>query len=177
MARRPSFKPSLYQQQQANKRALEFMSSDGVLPPALREGWAEAPKKRAAPRDLEGPVVKAISELLAVHPHIIVAWRMNSGMASYEAKSGKYAPVFFHKWLKPSGGMRMPDFLGLAFDGVLGTPSYRVVPFACEAKAPGWTHPRDKRESEQAAFIDMIRHYGGIGIFATSVEQVAEALK
>ena len=141
-------------------------------------------RARAAPRQLEAPVVAAISQLLAVHPRVIWAARFNSGAASYEAASGKYAPIWFHKFLRAPEKMRMPDFFGLQSvrSALVGTPEKWVsfgngIPFAIEAKAPGWTKPRDDREREQAAFLAMIRNAGGIGIFATSVDDVAAALK
>ena len=137
------------------------------------------PRQRAAPRSLEGPVVAAISELLAVHPRVIWAARFNSGAASYEAASGKYAPVWFHKFLRAPEKMRMPDFFGLG--GGISKPEHRLIinnayPIAIEAKAPGWTKPRNDREREQEAFLVMIRDCGGIGIFATDAAQVAAAL-
>ena len=146
-----------------------------VLPPK---------RERAAPRKLEAPVVAAISELLAVHPRVIWAARFNSGMASYDAGTRKYAPVWFHKFLRSPEKMRMPDFFGLYLDKKLYPTDLQVVnvrqvmlPIAIEAKAPGWSKPRDDREREQAAFLAMVRNAGGIGIFATSAEQVAEALR
>lgn len=126
------------------------------------------PRKQAQRRDLEGPVVAAISELLAVHPLVAIAVRQNSGMASYEAKSGKYAPVHFYKLLTNANTQTIVDFWGLLKDGRM---------YAIEAKAPGWSHPRNDREYKQANFLFTVRNCGGIGIFATSAEQVAEALR
>ena len=183
MARR-GFKRSLREQREASLRVMQFMA--GAAPAHKREAAAEfiagaqgdiKPKReRAAPRSLEGPVVAAISELLAVHPRVIWAARFNSGAASYEAASGKYAPVWFHKFLRAPEKMRMPDFFCLV-DGQEWSVNPRCLPFAIEAKAPGWTKPRDDREREQATFLKMIRECGGIGIFATSADQVMAALK
>lgn len=162
-----------------NVAYLASLAPDGKLPAdlaaAAERTIPDAPKKRAAPRQLEAPVVQAIGELLAVHPRVIWAARFNSGAASYEAASGRYAPVWFHKFLRAPEKMRMPDFMGIVADSL----GYHNLDFiiAIEAKAPGWTKPRDDREREQAAFLAMIRSAGGIGIFATSAEQVAEALK
>ena len=134
------------------------------------------PRQRAAPRSLEGSVIAAISELLAVHPRVIWAARFNSGAASYEAASGKYAPVWFHKFLRSPEKMRMPDFFGIVQMVPIQTFAYSDLILAIEAKVPGWTKPRDDREREQAAFLAMIRSAGGIGIFATDAAQVAAAL-
>lgn len=124
--------------------------------------------KRAAPRQLEAEVVRAIKQLVAQHPKILWMLRVNAGMASYEAKSGKWAPVRFHEWLRYPMKMRMPDFYGMLIDG-------RSIGF--EAKKPGWRQPTDQREREQADFLQCIRVHGGIGAFVTSADQVAEILR
>ena len=182
MARKLGFKPSMREQQQASVAAQKWLAL-GAPPEkqaaaqariAEQEAKIKPKRERAAPRQLEAPVVAAISELLAVHPRVIWAARMNSGMASYEAKSGKYAPVHFHKIVREPEPTRMPDFIGLI---EFGRPVLQVRPLAIEAKAPGWTKPRDDREREQAAFLKMVRDCGGVGIFATDASQVAEALK
>lgn len=180
------FKPSLREQRTAVARSLQFMA--GAAPEEKREraqamadealASIKPRRERAAPRQLEAPVIAAISDLLAIHPRILWAARFNSGAASYEAASGRYAPVWFHRFLRQPEKMRMPDFFGLGqwkaetVRHIDGTP----FPIAIEAKAPGWTKPRDDREREQAAFLKMIRDAGGIGIFATSAQDVAAAL-
>ena len=119
---------------------------------------------------MEGPVVAAISELLAVHPRVLFAVRQNSGSASYETKSGKWAPVDFYRILthgKDTQPLTITDFWGILRGG-------RVL--AVEAKAPGFREPRTEREFKQANFLMLVRNCGGIGIFATSVDQVATAL-
>lgn len=202
MARKFGFKPTLRQQVASVSRVLDFYDRRGDPNYApeiekanelakldesgekLEAGFAPSRGVRAKPRQLEAPVVQAISELLAVHPRVLIALRMNSGAASYEAKTGTYAPVWFHKWLRYPEKMRMSDFLGIVVQerredhkNGTGTCYISFPPLAIEAKAPGWTKPRDAREHEQAAFLAFIRSCGGIGIFATSAEQVAEALK
>ena len=181
--RRFGFKPTLREQQKSHLAAMRFMA---MAAPEEKRVAAEAyidtmeaqikPKReRAAPRALEAPVVSAIADLLAVHPRVLWAARFNSGQASYEAKSGKYAPVAFHRIVRQPYKTRMPDFFGLIVD-TSGRMEW-AMPFAVEAKAPGWSKPRDDREREQAAFLRMVTNCGGIGIFATSAEEVAEALK
>lgn len=187
-AKRLGFKPTLRDARLSSNAGQSFYAQmmerdDPRRAPALERLAAErdaiAPvRKRAAPRQLEAPVVAAISELLAVHPSVMWAARFNSGMASYNTANGKYAPVWFHKFLRMPEPMVMPDFFGLMYwkavdsSHVDGTP----FPFAIEAKAPGWTKPRDDRERKQAAFLAMVRNCGGVALFATSAEQVAEAL-
>lgn len=183
MARNVRFKPGLREQQRQSIAAQKYYAMFAPLEKMStaaeeiqrQEALIKPKRERAAPRKLEAPVVAAISELLAVHPRVIWAARFNSGAASYDAGSGKYAPVWFHKFLRSPEKMRMPDFFGLC--ATEHNPFILPTPIAIEAKAPGWTKPRDDREREQAAFLQMIRDCGGIGIFATGAEQVAEALK
>lgn len=114
-------------------------------------------------RPLESSVLQAVGDLLAQHPKVSYALRINSGMASYEGRSGKYQPVWFHIWVRSPAPCRMPDFFGALIDG-------RTL--ALECKRPGWSKPNDEREHQQAAFLDLIRSMGGIGEFVTDAEQV-----
>ena len=175
------FRPSLREQMRQSLAAQKWLAAGA--PDEKREiaaahlagmeaGQLPPVRPRAAPRQLEGPVVAAISELLAVHPKILWIARFNSGAASYEAATGRYAPVWFHRVLREPEKTRVPDFFGLMYKS-----GFRYVPIAIEAKAPGWTKPRDDREREQAAFLAMVRSCDGLGIFATDAEQVAEALR
>lgn len=135
---------------------MDFLA-DSMGKPRIKKKMLEdmGPKReRAAPRKLEAPVIDAISDLLSVHPRVAWAIRINSGMAW----SGD-APVWFHKLLKPADKtLRMPDFLGQLTDG-------RV--FAIEAKAPGWTAPRNEREQGQEAFLSLVNKYGGVACFSS----------
>ena len=164
--RRIKFRPTHRATLEANNAADRFYAAMAGVEPRAQSVIPEK-RERAAPRKLEQPVVQAIAELLAVHPKVLIALRINSGSASYEAKSGKWAPVAFHRWIKPASGMRMSDFLCVLKDG-------RVL--AIEAKAPTWKKPTDTREREQEVFLTYIRSVGGIGIFATSAQDVANAL-
>lgn len=48
---------------------------------------------------------------------------------------------------------------------------------ACEVKRPGWKfRPSDHHEQEQASFLEAVRRRGGVGIFATSIEDVERAI-
>ncbi len=116
--------------------------------------------------DLEKHVIRAVSELLAVHPKVLFAVRQNSGGASYEAKSGRYAPIFFYHILT-SQPVTITDFWGLLRDG---------RPFALEAKRPSWKEPREPREFKQAAFLMLIRNCGGVGQFVRSADEANAAL-
>jgi len=168
-----------------NAAWLAAQAPDGKLPAdlaaSMQRTLPNAPRRRVPRADgvdidaihkrpdvaKEAEIVAAISELLSRHPRVLIAIRMNSGAASYEASTGRYAPVWFHRFLRYPEKMRMPDFIGWLIDG---------RPFAIEAKRPTWTRPRDDREREQAIYLEAIRKIGGIGIFATSADQVAAAL-
>ena len=160
------FKPSLRDTLLANNAADRFYAAQAGVEPKAQN--VIAPKReRAAPVQREAPVVSAISELLAAHPRVLFAVRQNSGMASYEAKSGKYAPVYFYRLLKHGKELTITDFWGILRDGRM---------LAVEAKAPGFRGPHTDREFAQANFLALVRNAGGIALFATSADQVAEAL-
>ena len=184
--RRMGFKPSLREQLAASNSAQSFYASLLPLDDPRRaenerrlQAEREAIKpvrERAKPVQREAPVVAAISELLATNPRVLIALRVNSGMASYEAKTGKYAPVWFHKWLRSPEKMRMSDFFGL-MDDPEWSVNPRCIPLAIEAKAPGWKKPSDDREREQAAFLSFILNCGGRAGFATSVEEAQRIIE
>lgn len=116
------------------------------------------------PKDqLEASVVSDISKLLAHHPKVLFACRSNSGAAYMMGRDGKEMPVTFNRIIKSPVQMRISDFWGILRDG---------RPFAIECKHRKWTKPTDQREYEQAAFLQMVRDAGGVGIFATGVEDV-----
>lgn len=188
MARRVRFKPRLRDTMRQAHSAMAFMAMAAPIEKAAAAdafiatvvaAIPPAPKKRATGVDidrihrrnespLESEVVTAISQLLARHPKVLFACRQNSGAASYEAASGKYAPVVFYRILTHGREMTITDFWGILKDG---------RPFAIEAKREGFIKPRNDREYAQANFLMMIRNAGGIGIFATNSQTVADALK
>lgn len=194
MPRRMRFKQRLRDKMLANARMMEFMGM--AAPEEKQEAVADllrgnaaaipaAPKrrkvvermdgvdidrihgaKRAVP--LENEVVHAISQLLAAHPDVLFAVRQNSGAASYEAKSGRYAPVHFYRLLTHNGAVTLPDFWGFLKSGRY---------FALEAKREGWTNPRDDREYKQANFLMLVRNCGGIGAFVRSADEAKAAIE
>ena len=170
------FRPSLREQMRQSLAAQKWLAAGA--PDEKREiaaahlagmeaGQLPPVRPRAAPRQLEAPVVAAIAELLAVHPKVLFAVRQNSGGASYQAKSGKYAPVFFYRILTKQP-MTITDFWGVLKNGRM---------LGIEAKAPGFTEPHTDTEIRQAAFLAMVRNCGGVGLFATDADQVAGALR
>lgn len=120
-------------------------------------------KPRAAPRSLEGPVLAACSELLQAHPKVLFAIRQNSGAASYENSSGRYAPLWFYRWVKSPEPITLPDLWGMLYTGRM---------YFLEVKRPGWTKPSDDRERRQAVFLEIVRQRGAIGEFVTDAERL-----
>jgi len=120
----------------------------------------------SAKHELEASVIADISNLLAHHPKVLFARRNNSGAASMPGRDGKDMPVYFTRIIKSPVKMRIPDIDGYFIDG---------RKFAIECKRRNWTKPTDQREHEQAAFLQMVRDAGGIGIFATCAEDVVNA--
>lgn len=190
MRRKFGFKPSLRQTLTANAAYLGAMSPGGVLPADLQASldrtMPPAPKSRKrrevlagvdidsihgargiAPV-LEGEVIRAVSQLLAVHPKILFACRQNSGQASYEAKTGVYAPVAFYRLLRKPEDMTIVDFWGLLSDGRM---------YALEAKRENWKAPTVDREHRQDAFLEMVRSIGGIGAFVRSADEAKAAIE
>lgn len=160
------------EQLRANNAADAFYAAMAGKPPQAQN--VIAPKRERKPSavdidavhrvqpPLEKEVLRAVGDLLAVHPGVLFALRMNSGAASYEASSGKFAPVWFHIWVRSPEKCKMSDFYGATVDA-------RIL--ALECKRPGWTKPTDDRERQQAAFLEMVRKVGGIGAFVTSADE------
>lgn len=160
--RRFGFKPTKAQLARTHAATADFYAAAHDKP------RVEIPtvKKRAKPRQLEAPVVAAVAELLAVHPKVLFAVRQNSGAASYEAASGKWAPVYFYR-IVTGQEVRIVDFWGLLKDGRM---------LALECKRPGWTKPTDQREREQWAFLYMVQNVGGVSGFVRSVDEAKTIL-
>lgn len=120
---------------------------------------------RSDKNELEASVIAEISKYLASYPNVLFACRSNSGAAYMLGRDGKEMPVQFNRIIRSPVQMRLSDFWGFMRDG---------RPFAIECKRRNWTKPTDQREHEQAAFLQMVRDAGGIGMFATCVEDVIE---
>jgi hypothetical protein len=166
-AKRIRFRPTKRQAASAHNAAIDFYAAASENPRAAEAPRSAIPKQRAAPRQLEAPVVAAVAELLAVHPKVLFAVRQNSGAASYEHSSGRYAPVWFYRVVTRQP-VTITDFWGILRDGRM---------FAIECKRPGWKAPHGDREMRQALFIMLVRNVGGVGGFVTSADQLGEILK
>ena len=172
MRRKFGFKPPQGVTERKHRAWMDFMvPAAGEQRERFEERFPESaltplPIKRG-PRvdhpDLEKHVIAAVGQLLAVHPRVAFAIRQNSGAASYEAATGKFSPIYFHKWVRCPEPMKMADYMGATVEGRL---------LALECKKPSWTKPTDQREREQAAFLALVCKVGGIGEFITDAEQV-----
>ena len=123
--------------------------------------------------DLEKHVLRAVGELLAAHPRVLLAVRQNSGGASYEHSSGAYKPIFFYQILRPRSDLTVTDYWGIA---EIGYPVKRAAPFAIECKRPSWNGVRSEREIRQQAFIDLIKEAGGVGGFVRNADEAHKLL-
>lgn len=87
-------------------------------------------------------------------------WRNNAG--AMEDKTGRQvrfglgnvSPKIWSVW-------KSSDLIGIG-------PGGKFV--AVEVKAPGWNGPTNEREIAQRNFLGTVESLGGIGLFATSVE-------
>jgi len=183
MARPFRFRPSRREIILQNNATTRFYAGASERPDA-NENLAkslvpEPPKRHRVKRcdgkpivPLEADVVRAIGELLAVHPRVLFAVRQNSGAASYEAASGKWAPIWFYRVLT-SQPVTITDFWGLLRPVGDGP----AIPFCLEAKREGWSKPRDSREQKQALFISLIQNCGGVSGFVRNVDEAKAILE
>lgn len=167
--RRPTFKPSLAQTRRDNQAALDYYRALSPNKDAPRiDVGAKAKRERAAPNPAtsEAPVLAAVGHLLARHPRVAFAARINSGM-SYDSRG---VPVWFHKILRGPG--RISDYIGLLLNGPF---------FVMECKPPGWEwSPKNRnheREIEQQKFIEHTIAAGGIGGFVRSVDEALAVIE
>lgn len=166
--RRPlRFKPTLRETLARNNAADRFYAASFNKEPMAQSAIAAKRAYTKRSDRNESDVLREIGALLATHPRVLWALRVNSGAASYMTQGGRQVPIWFTRWMRSPDKMRVVDILGATTDA-------RIL--AIEAKPPTWKSPRDDREHEQAAFLDIVRRNGGIGIFATDVDDVSNAL-
>lgn len=152
---------------ETNKADAFYAAMHGVAP--QNQAVIRAPRKRAAPgadgMPLEADIQKSILGFLQLCPKVAFVMRVNSGTFVERGSDGKQRYIQANRLLKIKG--RVVDVVGQLVDGRF---------FAVEVKRPGWTHPRNEREEDQEKFINAVNENGGIGLFATSVDDVMEAL-
>src|SRR5262245_27532737 len=126
--------------------------------------------RQASTEPVEAEVITAVSQILSIHPKVLLAVRQNGGAFTYDTKDGRTAPVWFYRIIRPSWRKHtITDFWGILTSG---------KPFAFECKRPDWKRPAvlKDREARQEAFMVMIRNAGGTAGFVTDPEQVNVAL-
>lgn len=168
MKRRLHFKPGLQESIRQNQRGLDHyaaLSGKPRIDIGAKEKVVRGPVNHA---ESEAPVLKAVGQLLAVHPNIAIAIRINSGLA-YDQRD---APVRFHMLVRGDGVC--VDYVGAMRDG---------RPFALECKRPDWSgvsranHKGAIREQRQEEYINVVRAIGGVGGFVRSVDEAIEVIR
>lgn len=167
------FKPSLNDQKRASLQAQQAMAHPGMSDAAKRhlaEFAATVKPKISRPRKpslllTESEVQRAIIGYLCGHPNVALVIRFNSGAV----QSDKYYVEFSHIYSRGFNGerLRLPDIYALMRDG-------RTL--NVEVKRGDWRGVSNQREIEQENYLRHVRACGGIGIFATCIEDVAVAL-
>lgn len=137
--------------------------------PSLYGNIKPAAKLDKPPVPLESEISKSIAQYLAAHTKVKFAVRQNSGAARIGELDSRpildSRLIWFYKFAARKGvDMRITDYWGMLTDGRM---------FAIEVKRPGWKKPTDKREREQANFIEVV----GLGGFVTCVEDVERLFK
>lgn len=141
---------------------------------AMTERIAELPPVRAArvkarvaqmDRPYESTVQAEIIAYLKSREDIGAITRLNSGQAQETGHNGETRYIMFNRTAK---GMRVCDLQCML------KPSGRLV--AIEVKRPGFKSPKSPRERGQANYLSHIATCGGIGFFATSVQDVKRQL-
>lgn len=172
MQRKLKFRPSLADTKRANKSAHEYYAalSGRETPPEQAALLAKVKPKqtREKKRPLtpsESDIQRAIIGYLCHHPKVAIVIRFNSGAVT----DGKYYVEFARIHTRGLQGekLRLPDVYALLKNG-------RTL--WVEVKRGGWTAPKDQREIEQRNFLHTVAACNGIGIFASSVDDVAACL-
>lgn len=154
-----------------NKRSETFLAAQMGKP--LRADFPEIKEKRiytksANTDDTEAPVLKAIGQLIANHPRVLLGVRQNNGAMFRDGEGGKQIPIWFYRIIRAKVDMVLTDYWGIV---QIPGAAFRFVPFMIEVKKPSWTKPSGEREHKQLEAILMVKYAGGLGGFATSVEQ------
>ncbi len=174
---KPKFRPSLAETKRANQQALDWMQASSYREDAPRiDVGAKAKQVRGPvnPDTSEGPVLSGIAQLLARHPQVWIAIRHNSGAVVGEATDdSKRRFVWFNRIVRGRGVL--VDFTGSLKTG---------MPWAIEAKAPGWKMPGETakgdsalRARQQALYLQHVRDCGGRAGFATSVDEALRIIE
>lgn len=154
-------RPSLREQMTANQKALDLLAWASGRPRVELDIPAKRERRAPDPEDSEAPVLRAVGELLAVHPQVLFAVRQNSGAMTYE-RDGRPVPIWFYRVVRATADATLTDYWGLLRGGRM---------LAVECKRPSWKAVQSDREKKQLAFIRMVQSAGGVGGFVRSAEE------
>ncbi len=113
-------------------------------------------ERKASTEPSEASILKAIMQLLKVHPKVARVWRQNSMAAEFQDRHGRT------RYVRANTAKGMSDIMGILKDG-------RTL--AVEVKS------RTGIVAEhQQAFLDSITQAGGVAFVARSVDDVLERL-
>jgi len=157
---------SLRDQIARNQSALDALRPHGA--PRVVLDMPSEPKQRAprvATGKVEADVQAEVIAYLNERPDCRAVTRTNSGVMKEGERYIRMATVYGKQ-----NGMRMR----LSDVQCVLTPLGRKVVIEC--KHPLWKRPSNPREHEQAAYLECVREAGGIGIFATCLQDVINAL-
>jgi hypothetical protein len=161
---------SLREQIETNNKWDRFYALMNGLPPRaqvqLKAKRVMSP--RVADGTYESDIQRDIIEMLRKHPKVRIVERHNSGTAVEIGADGQKRFIKYNNVFKVAGvRMRKADI-----DCTLTNGKRFVV----EVKRLPWKAPTDQREREQENYINHVKAATGYGMFATSVQQVRDAL-
>lgn len=148
--------------------------ASGREPVDLTPQWAKESKPRAArvtvnARD-EADIQSEIIEYLRARPDIGCVIRFNRGTMAEQGRFVRFSTVYEpHVWDGPD--KLYPAVVDLQ---AMLKPTGQLI--AIEVKKASFRGPKDKREKQQALYLQYVRQAGGIGIFATCLQDVVNAL-
>lgn len=121
---------------------------------------------RVIPPLRESALLSAVMDLLAVHPRVVWAQRMNSGamIREYTRKDGSQGRAFVR-----FGFPGCPDILGMLKPS---TQNPVGAFLAIEVKRQG-----ERATPEQIAFLDLVARHGGASGLAYDVEDVLKIIE
>jgi len=147
----------------------EWARRHGVADAALAEllDLLERPAMVAPQPAAPGTESKVAADIRLAAPYFrVLLWRNNVGVLP----DSRGVPVRFglcNDSKRVNERVKSADLIGLTRGGRF---------LAVETKAPGWTYTGKPREAAQLRFLNLVNAKGGVGLFATSVEDVERAL-
>lgn len=153
--RKPTFRTSLAETKRVNQTALDFLRASSYREDAPRVDVGAKPKREqtASGRPLERDVLRAVLDLLRVHP--LVAWRGRINSGAVQNANGQF--------LRFNSIAGCSDIIGQMKTGHF---------LAIEVKRPG-----EKPTEPQMLFLRMVEAHGGCAGWCDSVEACERVLQ